>query len=439
MSKKLILVMVFALVVAFSCAAYAEVQNVKVSGDISVYAFDRNAFNLTNIKSSTDTSDKKTDGNGLAQIATVKIAADLTDAVSANIVLRNERIWGVNDRNGGNGSNGDSDVYIDSAYVTLKDMFSQPFTLKVGTMPVRLGSGLLVGDPDTNQACTGPFNYELADLSTRKAFTGFVGVWDLKPVTVTGAALKVTEGATTVNNDDVNAYAINVGYDLAEVGMKSGVGELYWVEKQASRTPVDNFGVRIQASPVQNFNAGAEVCYQRSKVAISGVTGGEAARARGDSNMAVLLNAGVTLPDVMMAPSFSVDYTNLSKNWNVMLEDMTPADIANVLFPNTNVQCIGATLAAKPMTDVGASLRFASFRSIKELRTGQFSNSWNTGYTMDGNQKDLGNEYDLHLTYDYTDDVQFGLMGGIFTPGKAFAPDNRKDATQVIGSMKVTF
>ncbi|MFA5075525.1 MAG: alginate export family protein [Candidatus Babeliales bacterium] len=441
MSKKLILVMVFALVLAFSCAAYAEVQNVKVGGDISIWAFDRNTFNFQDVKNPASPS---VDGNGLAQIANIKIAADLTDSVAANIVLRNERLWGVANRNGGNGSAGDSDIYLAAGYVTLKEMFEQPFTLKAGTMGVRLGSGLLVGDADTNRVTTGPFNFELADLSPRKAFTGFVGILDLKPITITGAALKVTEGTTTVANDDVNAYAINVGYDLAEVGMQSGIGEVYWVERagrdaNSGNTPVDNYGIRIQASPVENFNAGAEFCYQRSKIAIANVAGYEAARTGGDSNTAILLNAGYTMPDVVMAPAFSVDYTRLSKNWNAMMEDMTPADIANVLFPNTNVQCVGVTVAAKPMTDVGASLRYASFRAVKEVPNGAFTSNWKaTPYTTQDN-RNLGQELDLHLTYDYSEDVQFGLMGGIFMPGSAFGPDNREDATQVIGSMKVTF
>jgi hypothetical protein len=440
MSRKLIVLMVLALVVAFTCAAYAEVQNVKVGGDTSIWAFDRSTFNLRNVKDGA-TTDKKLDGNGLAQIANLKISADLTDAVSANLVLRNERVWGATTRNGGNGSAGDADVYLAAGYVTLKEMFGQPFTLKAGAMGLKLGSGLLVGDPDTNRATTGPFNFELADLSPRKAFTGFVGVLDLKPVVVTAGALKVSEGATTTNNDDVNAYLVNVGYDLNEVGMK-GLGEVYWVERHANRTPVDNFGVRVQASPVENFNAGAEFVYQRSKIAVAGASNPFDADdwIRGDSNTAIQLSAGFTMPDVVMAPSISVDFTRLSKNWNAMMEDQTPADIANVIFPNTNVRCIGATVAAKPMTDVGASVRYAAFRSVKQLCG--FDNDWETtglGYTMDGNSRNLGQELDLHLTYDYTEDVQFGLMGGIFMPGSAFAPDNRKDAKQVIGSMKVTF
>jgi hypothetical protein len=358
------------------------------------------------------------------------------------MTLRNERIWGGTTEHGVN--HGDTSVYLAAGYVTLKEMFGQPFTLKAGAMGVKIGSGLLVADPDTNQSSTGPFNFELADLSPRKAFTGFVGVWDLKPIVITGGALKITEGNVTTNSDDINAYLINVGYDLNEIGLK-GIGEVYWVEAAIDTAPVDNFGVRVQASPIENFNIGAEVAYQRSKLAIdpnfygAGINENgqiDGGYENGDSNTAILLNAGFAMPDVVMAPSFSVDYTRLSKNWYKMMEDMTPGDIANVLFPNTNVQCIGATLSVKPMTDVGASLRFANFSSVKALAA--FGNDWNT-YDMAGDQKDLGREYDVHLTYDYTEDVQFGLMGGIFTPGKAFEPQNREDATQVIGSMKVTF
>jgi hypothetical protein len=430
--------MVLALVVAFTCSAFAEVQNVKVGGDTSIWAFDRSTFNLENVKS--DNTSKKIDGNGLAQIANLKISADLTDAVSANIVLRNENVWGTTTRT----TTGDADVYLAAGYVTLKEMFGQPFTLKAGTMGVRLGSGLLVGDADTNRVTDGPFNFELADLSPRKSFTGFVGILDLKPIVVTAGALKVVEGATTTNNDDVNAYLVNAGFDLSELGLKSGMAEVYWVERQQRRTPIDNIGTRVQLSPIENLSLGAEICYQRSKIAIAdpilGVNGNglnEGGYAKGDNNLAMMANVGFAMPDVVMAPSFSVDYTRLSKNWHPMMEDLTPADIANVLFPNTNIQMWGATVAAKPMTDFGVSMRFAAMRSVKELRA--FSNNWNAAYTMDGNQRDLGKELDLHLTYDYTEDVQFGLMGGLFTPGKAFAPDNRKNATQVIGSMKVTF
>ncbi len=55
------------------------------------------------------------------------------------------------------------------------------------------------------------------------------------------------------------------------------------------------------------------------------------------------------------------------------------------------------------------------------------------------NKKSLGNALDITATYDYTEDVQFGLTAGMFACGKAFASSNDRTATQVIGSMKVSF
>ncbi len=50
----------------------------------------------------------------------------------------------------------------------------------------------------------------------------------------------------------------------------------------------------------------------------------------------------------------------------------------------------------------------------------------------------LGDALDLTATYDYTEDVQFGLTAGWFIPGQAFAIDKR-DATQLIASMNVLY
>ena len=66
-------------------------------------------------------------------------------------------------------------------------------------------------------------------------------------------------------------------------------------------------------------------------------------------------------------------------------------------------------------------------------------------YTMKDGKKNLGSEVDAILTYDYTEDVQLGLNMGWFFPGAAFnkgsdnATGNKLTASQVIGSMKVTF
>jgi hypothetical protein len=70
---------------------------------------------------------------------------------------------------------------------------------------------------------------------------------------------------------------------------------------------------------------------------------------------------------------------------------------------------------------------------------------------MNTGKKYLGSEIDAIVTYDYTEDVQLALNLGWFIPGSAFykgvenggvskdVSGNRRTASQIIGSMKVTF
>jgi hypothetical protein len=53
--------------------------------------------------------------------------------------------------------------------------------------------------------------------------------------------------------------------------------------------------------------------------------------------------------------------------------------------------------------------------------------------------RDAAQEVDLTLTYDYTEDVQLSILGAMLFPGDTFDAYNNKMASEVIGSMKVTF
>lgn len=419
MSKRIILFLAIAFVAGLTYAAYADVQNVKVGGDLTVLGISRYGFNLT---------EEEADASILAHIAKVKIDADLTDAVALTMVLRNEAIWGVSSRT----STGDDDIDLSNAYVTLKQFLDEKVTLKLGKMPARLGSGLLVGDPDTNQTSTGPFNPGFGDLSSRKEFTGGLATVDLSPYTLTLGGLKVSEGQVDASGD-TNAYLANLAYDT---GVKNTVVELYDVLKDTKSGEVNNIGVRAVSAPIKNLTVSGEFVYQTSK-----------AVARSDNKAAddtgLLLTADYALADVQMSPSLGLTYLRVSDNWDSMYEDLSAGDIINVLLPLTNSQAIIASLTAKPMEDVTAKLTYVNARLLTAIPalTGWLGDTATTAptYTMTG-KKDLGNEIDLKLTYDYTEDVQFGLGIGYYMPGKAFNKDlNRDDASQVMGSMKVTF
>ena len=88
MSKRLILVLTLAFVVGIAFSAYAEVQNLKVGGDILIRGVGRNSFQTD------DTSETE---RALLSGVRVRVDADLTDNVSTCVRLLNERVWGDED------------------------------------------------------------------------------------------------------------------------------------------------------------------------------------------------------------------------------------------------------------------------------------------------------------------------------------------------------
>ncbi|MBL7070522.1 MAG: hypothetical protein ISS27_03520, partial [Candidatus Omnitrophica bacterium] len=104
MSRRLI-ILTLALVLGLSVAAYAEVQNVRVSGDITAMGVYRNNFDLTKNPVSGSASDYggaySDKRKYLATIARLRVDSDLTDNVSATVRLLNERAWNGDSMYGG--------------------------------------------------------------------------------------------------------------------------------------------------------------------------------------------------------------------------------------------------------------------------------------------------------------------------------------------------
>ncbi len=426
MSKRLTLILSLALGIGLIASfAYAEVQNIKVGGDLTTLALTRYGFNLAN---------PETDASGLVSVVRLRVDADLTDDVGVTVRLLNERVWGSLDQGlattpaaSAAYAKSSDEIDLDLAYVTLKEFLYSPLTLVVGRQEIHLGSELLIGDVDTNQVANAGSTVLPAgtrDLSARKSLDAIVGVLDYNPLTLTLGFAKGVESELTAATDDINVYVVNADYDFGTLGT---VGQLYYVLQEQNKQDINNIGARVVSSPVDNLSVNAEYCYQTARRA----AGQEGHR----SDSAVLLGATYAFPDVATSPSIGIDYTRISENWNVMFENITPADIVNALLPNTNYQAIGITAQAKPMEDVTARLRYANVRVIEGI-SAPATNPCNI--SLDPNKKEVGNEVDLSFIYDYTEDVQLGLSLGYLDAGKAIASP-REDATQVIGSMKVTF
>ena len=136
---------ILALAVGLVLPVYAEVQNVKVSGDITERGFYRSEYTTLDDDAGTDSSDAF-----YTSTVRLRVDADLTDNVSTTVRLLNERNWDSV------GIAGTENIDIDLAYVTFREFLYAPLTATAGRQLLRYGSGLVVGDPDTNAATISP-------------------------------------------------------------------------------------------------------------------------------------------------------------------------------------------------------------------------------------------------------------------------------------------
>jgi hypothetical protein len=447
MNKRLILVLALAFLVGMTFSAYAEVQNVKVSGDIIATGVARNHFNLTNGSAGDKNNIKQ---SFMMSQVRVRIDADLTDNVAATVRLINERVWnGQNDT----ASSGNSDIDLDLAYVTLKEFLYSPLTLTVGRQEIKFGNGLIIGKAGAEK--NGAVNIP-NDLSERNAFDALRATLNYDPLVVDLIYAKVKETDTTRNNT-INLAGINATYAL---NSKADLSAYYfnkrnnWDSDSGSKGKADQvntIGALLSTRPIENLTASLETAFQFGK----NDTASESNTSRHDA-WALQAMLDYTFAKVKMTPSIGASYTYLSggetsatrhEGWDSMFYSQALNNITYAILPFSNMSVINLRASAKPVEDVTLSANYGFYELAKADSSSTMTSpssyddasghSYLSNATMSG-KSHLGDALDITATYDYTEDVQFGLTAGWFVPGKAFA-EQRRDASQLIGSMKVTF
>jgi len=404
MSRKLIIAMAI-LSFAFAGTTFAAVENIKVSGDTTVQAVTRN---LSLGSEATDTADAE--DFVLSQIR-LKFDADLTEGISAVIRILNERVWGSEDIHAD-----ETSFALDLGYVELKEFFYDPLTLIVGRQNLRYGSGLIVGDPDTNRivATTSTGNVAFADLSMRKSFDAVRGILDFAPYTIDLVYAKVDENTTNLD-DDITLLGVNVAYDW---GSYNGVTEGYFFSVNGRNITVDaeeedstwTVGARTQFDPNDNLTLGLEGAYQGGDVAADDPGNKRDAWAgivNAEYKFLNDYNTKVGLQFTYLSGDDDADDA-VVKEWDVLFEDQMPGEILNLL-PNSNLQLLTVTTSMMPREDLTLGLLYTHARLAEKLN----SSTWDTlgvagssvagnTYTANTNKKTVGNEIDMYAVYDYT-------------------------------------
>ncbi|MDD5477030.1 MAG: alginate export family protein [Candidatus Omnitrophica bacterium] len=443
MGKRLILVLALALLVGLTfSAAYAEVQNVKVSGDILVSGVDRNHFNLINSNPGDKSVLKQ---NFLMSQVRLRIDADLTDNVIATVRLINERIWN-GQMDSGAASTNNQNIDVDLAYATMKEFLYSPLTLTVGRQEIKFGNGLVIG----NSKIAGSSSSIPNDLTEQKAFDAIRATLNYDPLIVDLVYAQVKQ-SNSVDRNTVSLTGMNAAYALNK---KTDVSVYYWLKDNNNNAAIgtsrddklSTVGALISNSSIENLAASLEAAYQFGKNT-------EMASAKRHDAWALQAMADYTFAKVKTTPKIGASYTFLSgsntggtrnQGWDPMFYDQKLNSIVYTLLPFSNMNAYNLRGSMKPVDDVTVSLVYGYY-DVAQKNSAAFTAPFTydngiayLGSTAYTGKRHLGSALDGSITYDYTEDVQFGLTGGYFTAGDALTTKTA-NATQLIGSMKVIF
>jgi len=476
MSKKVIFICVLALVGTLALPAYAAVQNVKISGDVTVRSLVRENYDLdkNDAKSTGATPDNNSDAYFMHSVG-INLSADLTDKVGVMTRIVNQRDWD-------NNSSGSAtfDVDVDLAYVALKEFFFAPLTVTAGRQNLWYGRGLIVGKKllDFNAAISAN------EYTETYGFDAVRAVFDLSPWTMDFAYAKMAENAIYNAKDDVDLYVANIGRKFDQ---NNAEAEAYAIAK------IDN-GVQIKGYPddattlssvgqntvytlgargsmdlpttinvLKNINLAAEIAHQTGTYNQS-TAADKKAYDRNRDAWAVDLNGSKAFPDVMWTPKLNLEYVLFTGEnsysdtdkgkwnaWDPVYRGSvyTPIREFQNYFYATRFRADNVSLTEIDMdsglTNTRQVMLTGVINPLKKLAlSGTYTKFWLDERLLDSlrhekKSADMGQELDCVATYNYSNDVSISLLYANFFPGKYWDPGQKDTATDLVGSVKLTF
>ena len=423
----------------------------------------------------------------------VQIDADLTDNVSGVIRLFNQRDWNsamwntqqkqVNTTNAslvrGEGITytqrpGEFDVGLDLAYIELKEFMYSPLTLRIGRQDIWFGKGFVVGYNlrDYNA------NIFADEYTCMTSFDAIRATLDYDPWTIDAIASMIWENEVG-SKDNEQLYGVNVGYIFDVFNAEA---EGYWFFKNDNQiqptliqthNTVQTFGLRGSADPIENWTASVEGAIQfgqfvgfraqqserdRFGYAIDAavecryfkdmfpwkpVIGAEYILYSGDENERpdVTTDGWFHGWDPMYRGKFDTAYREFVGKYNYTGLGWKGRDVTYVnTFPDasyTNQHQVLISAGIMPMDSLTLDGKLAFFWQYHQREIP--NNVIGGGAGNSKRRSFIGTELDVNLVWDYTEDVSFGLLAGWFFPGGFYSDQSDSIATDVVGSVKLSF
>ena len=459
--------LVVALVAVAGLAAntFADVQNIRLSGDIRTRGYWLQ--NAAESGTSGGGTDFEADSAFIEQRTRVSVEADLEDHVLVVVSLKAEGLWGAADQTSSAGAGTEDDaggainrgwsVGVDEAYVQLNEMFYSPATLKLGRQYLNYGHGLLLSSFDQE------YNYDAGRL-----------VLDYYPVTVDLIGARLVDNGSfggDSNHQSADLLFLNARYEMSDSIVKDIEAYFGWVAQSAHNGVTNSaqapptlngaspwvIGMRGDLTPADSLKVWFEAAYE----------GGANGTTNNDNIRAVVANAGASFAfKGGWSPVIHAEYTYASgggagqsggpfgtpgagafRPWFGYAEGYNGYLFAPSL---QNIHIFNAGVTSKPYENMSLSCNvYYYLKADNDSFAGSDPNIDFGGleYTREGvqsNSRQLGWEIDNVFGYDYSKDVRFQLVNAFFIPAGAYRHDGpggtvNEVAHEVRGEVSVKF
>jgi hypothetical protein len=473
--KKVWLVVALATLGGLASKTFADVQNIRLSGDIRIrgYFLDSAGADTSGGLGSGQYPPVKGNDSFIAQRTRVSVEADLEDHVLVVVTLQAEGQWGANNGVGdasgagtgnANGTSLDAagdpnpsgnkisrmwGVGIAEAYVQFNEVFYTPATLKLGRQYLQYGRGLILSSVEQE------YNYDAGRL-----------VLDYYPLTIDIVGGEVVNnqafGGTASQLDANDLLFVNARYELSDSAIKDVEAYIGWLS-QSSSSPVNSpgpgpgtgpfatsrvpatlgdsspiiIGLRTDINPLDALQTWWEAAYEFGNA--GNLNNGDAEGSIG----AFLLNAGgkYTFKDVQWVPVLNGNFIYASGGG----KGQDVAGVGNAQFrpwfdyaDGYNGYLFAPALSDIVIFNLGASVKpyenttlaLQGYYYLKADKGGIAGSNGNVDWGgptwaapaigSTGNNQELGWELDGILGYDYSKDVRAQLVYGVFLPAQAY-------------------
>jgi hypothetical protein len=346
--------------------------------------------------------------------------------------------------------------------------------LKIGRQDIWFGRGFIIGN-----SLMDPYgNLAAPEYTAINSFDAIRATLDYDPWTIDLVYAKIAERDIRAD-DDVNLMGINVGYVFDQYNAEAEA--YYWMQQDrnpgtaragsfsSGRNRISNdihtMGMRGSFDPIEDWTVALEGAMQFGNYI--GVNNQVSERDRFAYAIDAMVETRIFQDDYAWRPVLAAEYIVYSgqvnqggqtgdvqangnyTGWNPMYRGKFDTAIrefqgsfyalSQTVTPSTTNQhqmLFKATV--EPMDSVKVEGTYAFFWLYADYA------QQNTAAAQANTNRFVGQEVDVNVTWDYTEDVQFGLLTAWFFPGSAFSADvqgvgKKAPATNMVGTVKLSF